>query len=74
VNGLDGVRAVAAGVLHSLALKADGTVWAWGENSSGQLGTGTTTDSTAPVQVSGLSGVQAIAAGDNHSLALGLEP
>lgn len=67
---LSDVVAVAAGQNHSLALKSDGTVWAWGSNGYGQLGTGNTTNSAVPVQVSGLSGVKAIAAGANHSLAL----
>ena len=35
------------------AIKADGTLWCWGENSQGQLGRGTTTDSMVPMQVSG---------------------
>ena len=70
VSGLQYVTAVAAGGRHSLALMADGTVMAWGNNSSGQLGDGTTTLRSVPVQVSALSGVKAIAAGANHSLAL----
>ena len=63
VSGLSDVVAIAAGRRHSLALKADGTVWAWGNNTDGQLGDGTTTDRLTPVQVSGLSDVVAIAAG-----------
>ncbi|MBE0447207.1 MAG: S-layer homology domain-containing protein [Actinobacteria bacterium] len=59
-----------AGYLHSLALKPDGTVWAWGDNGQGQLGDGTTTDKHTPVPVSGPSGITAITAGDDHSLAL----
>jgi hypothetical protein len=35
---------------HSLALKNDGTVWAWGDNKHGQLGNGTNTNSNVPVQ------------------------
>src|SRR5262249_35526155 len=54
----------------SLALKADGTVWGWGGNGFGQLGDGTTTLRTTPVQVRNLTGAGAIAAGGYHSLAL----
>jgi alpha-tubulin suppressor-like RCC1 family protein len=63
------VTAIAAGGGHSLALKADGTAWAWGYNYYGQLGDGSTTARGLPVQLPGLTGVTAIAAGDNHSLA-----
>jgi alpha-tubulin suppressor-like RCC1 family protein len=45
------------------ALRADGTVWCWGQNDSGQLGNGSTTDSLVPVQVSGISNAVAIAPG-----------
>jgi alpha-tubulin suppressor-like RCC1 family protein len=41
VDGLTDVIAVAAGGKHSLALKSNGTVWAWGSDSSGQLGNDT---------------------------------
>ena len=71
VSGLTGtVTAIAAGYSHSMALKSDGTVWAWGSNGSGQLGNGGTTNSYIPVQVSGLTGATAISAGGYHSLAL----
>ena len=70
VSSLTGIVSVSAGQHHSLALKNDGTVWAWGWNSSGQLGDGSTTNRSAPVQVSGLTDVKAIAAGGAHSLAL----
>jgi alpha-tubulin suppressor-like RCC1 family protein len=62
--------AIAAGSEHSLALKSDGTFWAWGGNVVGQLGNGTNIDSNIPVQVSGLTNVISIAAGETHSLAL----
>jgi alpha-tubulin suppressor-like RCC1 family protein len=55
---------------HSLALKNDGTLWAWGHNENGELGNRTNTDSNLPVQVSGLTDVTAIATGESHSLAL----
>jgi alpha-tubulin suppressor-like RCC1 family protein len=68
---LSGVQAIAAGSSHSLALKDDGTVWAWGLNIVGLLGNGTTTHhSSTPVQVSEVGEVKAIAAGLAHSLAV----
>ncbi|HEX7610159.1 MAG TPA: IPT/TIG domain-containing protein [Solirubrobacteraceae bacterium] len=70
VVGLKFVTAVAAGDRHSLALLADGSVVAWGNNEYGQLGDGLTNTSNVPVAVSGVSGVKAISAGGNHSLAL----
>ncbi len=82
VLGLSGVVSVAAGAGptggppyhdgfgHSLALRADGTVWAWGNNFSGQLGDATRMDQLLPVQVSQLTNVVRIAAGWGHSLAV----
>jgi uncharacterized repeat protein (TIGR01451 family) len=70
VNGLAGVWKVAGGGSHSLALKDNGTVWAWGTNWKGQLGDGTIEDRPTPVLVPGLFDVAAIAAGRLHSLAL----
>ena len=70
---LSGVKKIATTSSHNLAVKADGTVWAWGANSYGQLGNGvlgTGTDSGAPVQAAGLTGVVDVAAGDGHSVAL----
>jgi len=67
---LSGVQAIDAGSSHSLALKDDGTVWAWGYNGNGQLGNGTTIDSSTPVEVGNLEGVEAITAHYSHSLAL----
>jgi hypothetical protein len=51
-----------------VALKTDGSLWAWGDNGSGQLGDGTRTDRLAPVQVG--TGFTAVAAGDNHTVAV----
>jgi alpha-tubulin suppressor-like RCC1 family protein/phosphodiesterase/alkaline phosphatase D-like protein len=61
---------VAAGSTHSIALKSDGTVLAWGNNGNGQLGDGTNASRTSPVVVTGLSGVVAVAVGYYHNLAL----
>jgi alpha-tubulin suppressor-like RCC1 family protein len=71
VSGLsEPVKAIAAGEAFSLALLSNGTVMAWGRNSSGQLGNGTTTSSDVPVEVKGLTGVTAIASGGDFALAV----
>jgi alpha-tubulin suppressor-like RCC1 family protein len=66
------IKAIRAGCFHSLALTSTGQVLAWGLNTDGQLGNGTTTDSHTPVPVSLPTGttVKAITAGEAHSLAL----
>ena len=56
VSGLSGVVSIASGGHHALALKGDRTVWSWGYNDIGQLGDGTTTSRTSPVQVSVAAG------------------
>lgn len=63
-------RSVSAGLYHTLALDADGRVWAWGNNGSGRLGDGTGTSRPTPILVSGLDDVVAVSAGEEHSLAL----
>jgi len=72
VRGIANAVAVAAGGAHSVALDKNGTVWAWGSNSDGQLGIGTVggSDLTSPAPVPGLNGVKAIAAGMYYTLAL----
>ena len=79
VPGLADVIAVSVGPLverpnarlaeHALALKAAGTVWAWGRNALGELGRDQGA-SDKPIQVPGLTGVCAIAAGTVFSMAL----
>jgi alpha-tubulin suppressor-like RCC1 family protein len=65
-------QSIAAGYDHSLAVATDGSVYAWGNNSHGQLGDGSTTTRLTPVQATIPTGVivQSIAAGYHHSLAL----
>ncbi|GIW28103.1 MAG: hypothetical protein KatS3mg070_1466 [Meiothermus sp.] len=70
IPGFSDVIALAAGDDHTLALKADGSVWAWGDNPNGELGTGDNTPYSVPTAVPNLTGVKAIAAGGNHSVAL----
>lgn len=65
-----GAVAIAAGGLHSLYLDDDGQVFAWGDNSKGQLGDGTTLAHAAPAIVPGLAAVTGIAAGYQHSIAV----
>jgi len=65
-----GAVAVAAGKSHGLALMADGTVFGWGHNRSGELGDGTKIDRLLPVRIKGLHDVRGLAAGDGFSLAL----
>lgn len=68
---LSNVKRIAAGSLHSIALKTDGTVWAWGRNNYGQLGLADTVDRSTPVLVTNLPGpVKLIAAGGAFSVAV----
>ena len=69
------IVSVSAGRQHSLALDSDGNIYAWGYNSYGQLGDGTTTDRHSPIQVSEgsiLEGkdITSVSAGASYSLAL----
>jgi alpha-tubulin suppressor-like RCC1 family protein len=70
VTGLTGIIAIAGGAYHSLALKSNGEVWAWGYNGSGELGNGNNTNSNVPVKVIGLTGVIAVSCGNSFSIAL----
>lgn len=72
VSGPSNVANVSAGSQHSLAVKSDGTVWAWGRNDHGQLGDGTNTSRFTPIQPSGLSNIISVSGGSNHSLAIEL--
>lgn len=65
-------QSLSAGDAHVLALATDGTVWAWGENGSGQLGDESTVDRSEPIAVHGLSDVtvRQVVAGGNTSFAL----
>lgn len=62
--------AVSAGHNHSLALKANCTLWAWGAGFNGQLGNGTTGRSFTPEQVGQAAGWKLVGAGGSHTIAL----
>ena len=75
MQATSGFQAVAKGSSHTLAIDSSGLVYAWGDNTEGKLGDGTTSQRNSPVNVmnSGggyFSGVDAVAAGNGHSLAL----
>jgi len=67
---LAGVKSLNGGEAFSTALLSDGSVWAWGNNGTGQLGDGTTSVRLLPNQVTGLSDIVAVSSGRQHSLAL----
>lgn len=70
IKSLDNVTAISAGTKHSLALKDDGTVWAWG-NARTIFGKGENENSIAvPSQIEGLSNVIDISAGRKHSIVI----
>jgi alpha-tubulin suppressor-like RCC1 family protein len=70
ITNLSGVKGIAAGYENGYALKEDGTVWAWGDDQHGQLGSNAVADSSVPVQVYGLNGIKAIAGGGMAAYAL----
>ena len=57
---------VEAGGRHTCALLVDGTVWCWGKGGNGELGNGSTSDSSVPVEVTGLPPTVQIAIGGNQ--------
>lgn len=69
-----GIVQLAAGAVHVLALRSDGTMLAWGENGGGELGDGGTGGFSGPAQVLGLSAATQVAAGLEFSLAVYLPP
>jgi alpha-tubulin suppressor-like RCC1 family protein len=64
------VHAIAAGYYHTVALREDGTLWAWGKNEHGQLGDGTPTDRSSPAAIMPSEEWQGVAAGKDHTVAL----
>lgn len=65
--GLNQVLKVSCGSVHSLALKVDGTLWAWGRNSRGELGLGDTTKRQSPVLVA-ITSVSDVVGGEDFTI------
>lgn len=63
-------KSVSCGYTFTTALKEDGTLWAWGSNGSGQLGSGTGLDSRVPVQIGNDNDWVFHTSGPNHSFAI----
>lgn len=61
---------VSGGTEHTLAIKADGSLWAWGKNDSGQLGDGTTSDRSYPTQIGNQTNWLQVSAGNKHNLGI----
>jgi alpha-tubulin suppressor-like RCC1 family protein len=75
VTGLNNIIQIAAGRKHAVALRKDGTVWAWGTRDDGAIGDGQPKTlrpvmAIGPTQVKGLEGITRIAATGRHNLAL----
>lgn len=71
VGMASGITHIAAGVSHVLALRSDGTVLAWGDDTQGEIGDGTASGNhTLPTEVTGLTNVTQVSAGDRFSLAV----
>jgi alpha-tubulin suppressor-like RCC1 family protein len=70
VSGLSGVTGIAGGGYHTCAVRSDGSVWCWGSNSSGQLGTTSVTISESPIEVAAVSGAVSVVTGATHTCVL----
>jgi alpha-tubulin suppressor-like RCC1 family protein len=61
---------ISSGSEHTVGIKSDGTLWAWGNNSNGQLGDGTYTNRNGPLQIGTANNWKSIATGSYHTIAI----
>ena len=70
VGSLTTWKQVACGVSHTMAIKTDGTLWAWGQDGYGQIGDGTTVNKSTPIQIGTLTNWKQVSAGYQHTMAI----
>jgi alpha-tubulin suppressor-like RCC1 family protein len=71
VGGITDWTSISGGIQHSVALREDGTIWAWGRNVEGQLGNNTSVSSASPISVvGGITDWTSVSAGGYHNVAL----
>lgn len=70
VQNLSGIVAIAAGNDHSLALTSKGTIFAWGDNEHGQIGTTINRNKYWPIKIPSIEGIIAIGAGEYSTFAI----
>jgi alpha-tubulin suppressor-like RCC1 family protein len=70
VGSLTNWKQIAVGYYHTAAIKTDGTLWTWGNNTNAQLGDGTIVPKSSPIQVGSSTNWKQVAAGSAHTAAI----
>ncbi|HQF79165.1 MAG TPA: chromosome condensation regulator RCC1, partial [Spirochaetota bacterium] len=61
---------VSCGISHTVAIKSNGSLWAWGYNNSGRLGDGTTANKSSPIQIGVSTDWASVSCGGGHTVAI----